>query len=173
MGVIFGLLTKCQFGRNLLLKYPKIFSLGFISHEGPSEESMKNSKFSITFFGQGWPKEEALSEPTDQHTNPPSKKIVTRVSGTNPGKFLNEMEKVKLTKFRNIFSLLLNIVGYGFTCVALLLAATTILNEKDKLPLTGGVLPPGAAFAKTNYISNLSKNGADFEVISATETTEN
>ena len=91
MGVVFGLLTKCQFGRNLLLKYPKIFSLGFISHEGPSEETMKNSKFSITFFGQGWPKEEALSEPTDQHTTPPSKKIVTRVTGTNPGKLLDEI----------------------------------------------------------------------------------
>lgn len=90
MGVVFGLLTKCQFGRNLLLKYPKIFSLGFVSHDGPSEETMKNSKFSITFFGQGWPKEEALSEPTDQHTTPPSKKIVTRVTGTNPGKNLDE-----------------------------------------------------------------------------------
>ncbi|XP_055325410.1 saccharopine dehydrogenase-like oxidoreductase [Sitodiplosis mosellana] len=147
MGIIFGILAKYSFGRKLLLKYPKLFSLGFISHEGPSEESMKNTKFSVTFYGQGWPKEEALSEPTDQHTTLPSKKIVTRVTGTNP--------------------------GYGSTCIALLLAATTILNEKEKLPLTGGVLPPGACFAKTNYISNLSKNGLDFEVISATETSEN
>lgn len=80
-------MTKFAFGRTLLLKYPRFFSLGFVSHEGPSEENMKNSKFSITFFGQGWPKEEALSEPTDQHTTLPSKKIVTRVSGTNPGKY--------------------------------------------------------------------------------------
>lgn len=76
---------------------------------------------------------------------------------------------IESTKSREIF---FSFIGYGFTSVALLLAATTILNEKDKLPLTGGVLPPGAAFAKTNYISNLSKNGVDFEVISATETTE-
>lgn len=144
MGIVFGVLAKSSFGRQLLLKYPKLFSLGFISHEGPSEESMKNTKFSITFHGQGWPKEEALSEPTDQHTTLPSKKIVTRVTGTNP--------------------------GYGATCVALLLSAKTILNEKEKLPLTGGVLPPGACFAKTNLISNLSKNGFDFEVISAKET---
>lgn len=60
--------------------------------------------------------------------------------------------------------------GYGATCVALLLSATTILQEKEKLPSTGGVLPPGACFAKTNLISNLSKNGFAFEVISAQET---
>lgn len=87
VGIVFGILARYSFGRKLLLKYPKLFSLGFISHEGPSEESMKNTKFSITFFGQGWPSEEALSEPTDQHTTLPSKKIVTRVTGTNPGKF--------------------------------------------------------------------------------------
>lgn len=86
VGIIFGLLTKSSFGRNLLLKYPKLFSFGFVSHEGPNEESMKNTKFSLTFFGQGWPKEEALAESTDQHTTPPTKKIVTRVTGTNPGK---------------------------------------------------------------------------------------
>lgn len=93
VGTIFGILTKFEFGRNLLLNYPKIFSLGFASHEGPTEKTMQNTKFSITFFGQGWPKEEALTEPTDQHTTLPSKKIVVRVSGTNPGKKL----KINLT----------------------------------------------------------------------------
>lgn len=144
---IFGLLAKFKCGQQLLLKYPKIFSFGFFSREGPSEEAMKNTKFSITFFGQGWPKEESLAEPTDQHSTPPTKKLVTRVSGTNP--------------------------GYGATCVAALLSATTILNETHKLPDNGGVLPPGACFAKTNLISNLSKNGFTFEVISAHENETN
>lgn len=84
-GIIFGLLTKFSFGRNLLLKYPKFFTMGFVSHEGPTEETMKNSKFAITFVGVGWPKEDDLAETTDQHTNLPSKKIVTRVSASNPG----------------------------------------------------------------------------------------
>lgn len=87
VAIVFGIMTKFSFGRNLLLKYPKIFSLGFVSHEGPTEESMKNTKFSMTFYGQGWPKEEALAEPSDQHTTPPSKKIITRVSASNPGNF--------------------------------------------------------------------------------------
>lgn len=63
-----------------------------------------------------------------------------------------------------------NVLGYGATCVALLLAATTILKEKEKLPSTGGVLPPAACFHKTNLISNLSKNGFVFEVLSVQET---
>lgn len=88
LGIIFGLLAKSSFGRSLLLNYPKLFSLGFVSHEGPSEEAMKNSKFSLTFFGQGHPKAVSLAEPTDQHTNLPTKKIVTRVSASNPGKCL-------------------------------------------------------------------------------------
>lgn len=85
MGIIFGLLAKFSFGRQLLLNHPKLFSLGFFSHEGPSEETMKNTKFSITFFGQGWPKEDTHIEPTDQYTTPPSKKLVTRVTASNPG----------------------------------------------------------------------------------------
>lgn len=62
------------------------------------------------------------------------------------------------------------VLGYGATCVAVLLSATTVLNETHKLPDNGGVIPPGACFAKTNLISNLSKNGFTFEVISAHET---
>lgn len=62
------------------------------------------------------------------------------------------------------------ISGYGATCVAVLASAVTILKEKEKLPSTGGVIPPGACFAKTSLISNLSKNGFDFEVISVQET---
>lgn len=63
----------------------------------------------------------------------------------------------------------LNNTGYGATCVAVLLAATTILNETHKLPGNGGVLPPGACFAKTNLITNLCKNGYTFEIVSAKE----
>lgn len=140
LGSVFGLLAKFEFGRQLLLKYPQIFSLGFFSHEGPSEETMRNTKFSITFYGDGWPK----GETGENRSSTPTKNLITRVSASDP--------------------------GYGATCVALLLSAKTILTEKAKLPGNGGVLPPGACFAKTDIISNLSKNGFNFEVISAQET---
>jgi len=143
LGAIFGVLTKFEYGRKLLLNHPKFFSLGFFSHEGPKPEVMENTKFSITFYGEGWPVEEKLAEPTDKHTSPPTKKIVTKVTGSNP--------------------------GYGATCVAVLLSAVTVLKETNKLPNNGGVIAPGAAFRNTNLISNLCKNGYTFEIISAKE----
>lgn len=144
---IFGLLAKFSFGRNLLLKYPKLFSGGLISHEGPSDEKMKNTKFAWTFYAQGWKKEQKLAEPTDQYTDPPSKTMIAKVSGSNP--------------------------GYGATCVALVLSAVTILKESDKMPGSGGVLPPAAAFAKTSLINELGKyeNGMNFEIVSTKEDT--
>ncbi|XP_037913303.1 saccharopine dehydrogenase-like oxidoreductase [Hermetia illucens] len=145
VGLVFGILSRFSFGRHLLLSYPGLFSLGFISHEGPSEEKMKKTKFSITLYAEGWSKEDKLAEPTDKYTIPTNKKMIAKVSGTNP--------------------------GYGGTCVGVLVAALTILKEHNKMPSTGGVLPTGAAFAKTNMISELEKheNGFHFEIVQAKE----
>lgn len=106
VGLVFGVLTRFCMGRSLLLRYPKIFSLGFVSHEGPSEEEMEGTTFTMSMHGKGWA--EKLSSPTDQYTEPPNKEVTIRVSGTNP--------------------------GYGATCVALLLSATTILKEMEAMP---------------------------------------
>lgn len=50
---IFGLLlttmTKYAWGRNLFIKYPKLFSLGAFSHEGPTEEQCRYATFQIDF----------------------------------------------------------------------------------------------------------------------------
>lgn len=67
---------------------------------------MKNTHFSLTFKASGWT--EKLAEPTDEHTEPPNKEMITKVTGVNP--------------------------GYGATCITLLLAALTILRESDKMP---------------------------------------
>lgn len=141
LAVSFGFLTKFTFGRRLLLKYPKVFSLGFVSHEGPTEARMEQTHFSFIMRAKGWPSSEKLSEPTDQYADLPTKTLTVKVSGSNP--------------------------GYGATCVALLSTAVIILKENDKLPGTGGVLPPGAAFAKTSLISELEKHdhGIKFEIL--------
>lgn len=99
---------------------------------------MENTQFEMVFAGEGW--KETLAEPTDKYETPINKKMITKVTGTNP--------------------------GYGATCVALLLSATTILKDNSKMPNTGGVFPPGAAFKNTSLISDLCKNGFTFEVIS-------
>ena len=141
VGVVFGIMTKFALGRRLLLKYPKLFSLGLVSHDGPKEEDMEATQFSLTMKAMGWPQTERLAEVSDQYTNPPSKSLMVKISGTNP--------------------------GYGATCVAVLCAALTILKESDKMPTTGGVLPPGAAFAKTSLIAELEKydHGMKFEIL--------
>ena len=87
-------------------QYPKFFSGGMASREGPSEEAMEGSHFSITFKAVGWT--EKLSEPTDKHKDPPNKELITKVTGKNP--------------------------GYGLTSTTLLLSAITILREADKMP---------------------------------------
>lgn len=136
-GIIFA--TFCQFSwsRKLLLKYPKFFTAGFASHEGPSEETMNNTVFSVTLVGKGW--EDKAAQPLDAHDGLPSKTMTVKVRGRNP--------------------------GYGATCTALIMSAFMILNESDKMPPHGGVFPPGAAFAKTSIISELHKNGLTFDVV--------
>lgn len=51
--------------------------------------------------------------------------------------------------------------------VALLLTATTILKESAKMPGSGGVLAPGAAYKNTSLMKELQKNDWTFEVISS------
>lgn len=69
---------------------------------------MQNTKFSITFFGKGWPTDDCIKHGPNIEEQEPTMCMITRVLGTNP--------------------------GYGATCVAVLLAAKTILNESDKIP---------------------------------------
>jgi hypothetical protein len=47
------------------------------SHEGPSEEMMKNSYCNLTLSGKGW--KERLVEPTDEHNSLPNKHVVVKV----------------------------------------------------------------------------------------------
>jgi len=134
---LFAVMTKFAFGRKLLLTYPRLFSFGAASHEGPPEQKMNHTQFTFLFKGNGW--NEKSSDSSVQPSGDPVKTHVTKVTGVNP--------------------------GYGATCVALLLSAITILKESSLMPGKGGVLPPGYAFAKTSLIDNLCKNGFTFEVV--------
>lgn len=72
------IMTKISFTRQLLLDYPKLFSLGYISKEGPTEEVMNNTSFKFQLIGEGW------EEGSDVNTKP-NKRVVAEISGTNPG----------------------------------------------------------------------------------------
>jgi len=134
-GGIFKFLALRPWGRTLLLNNPKFFSAGYFSREGPTEKQMEETSFSLTMYGEGY----SDGQTTTGRTDKPDKKIVVRVSGPEP--------------------------GYVATPILMVQAAVVLLKEKENLPPSGGVLPPGAAFAKTSLISRLSKRGMKFEVL--------
>ncbi|KAM4693880.1 saccharopine dehydrogenase-like oxidoreductase [Discoglossus pictus] len=74
-GIIFLLFTRFSCGRKLLIKYPKKFSFGYFSKEGPTQKQMDETFFAMTFFGQGY------SEGQDPAKGKPNVKICTQVSG--------------------------------------------------------------------------------------------
>lgn len=61
----------------IFFQYPRLFSLGVVSHEGPSEKTMQNTHFTLTFHAIGW--SEKQTEPTDQYTQKPNKKMIAKV----------------------------------------------------------------------------------------------
>lgn len=138
---MFTLLSKFSFTRNLLVRHPKFFTFGMASREGPSVETNEHNKFDIIFAGEGWT--EKSDDPLHKFEGPMNKKLITKVSAMNQ--------------------------AYGATCVTMLVSALMILKESDKMPSTGGVLPPGAAFRNTSMIEHLKKHGFTFEVLKVEE----
>lgn len=114
--------------------------MNYVSHSGPSESQMRTSRYTTYLYGKGWSNHGRLGEPVDQFLTKPTKRMVAKVSGANP--------------------------FYGTSCMSLTLCARTILSEIDRMPSTGGVLTPAAAFHKTSLLDELQKNGMKFEIIS-------
>ncbi|KAG0231862.1 hypothetical protein BGW41_002065 [Actinomortierella wolfii] len=137
---VFGFLAKFEAGRKLLLKYPKFFTFGCFSHEGPTAQQLAETSFSETFFATGYSKELQA-----KHNNSveelahvkPDVEIVTTVSGPEP--------------------------GYVATPTMVVQSAYTLLLEKDKIP--NGVLTPATAFADTKLMDRLQQNGIIFSTV--------
>ncbi|KAG9344775.1 hypothetical protein JZ751_010462 [Albula glossodonta] len=71
-GMLFWFMVKFSFGRNLLIKFPELFSFGVFSKEGPTKKQMENSSFCFTFFGEGY------AEGQDPMQGKPNAKIRTQ-----------------------------------------------------------------------------------------------
>lgn len=54
VGSLFSALANFSLGRNVLLRYPKVFTLGTFSHEGPTEEQLRETSFQMDFFTSGF-----------------------------------------------------------------------------------------------------------------------
>lgn len=141
LGAIFTLMARFEFTRRFLLEYPKFFSLGVFSHEGPTEEQISSTSFQTKFVGHGFLSK--LTSPDEVHTDQPTQTIITNVSGPEP--------------------------GYAATSAFVFESAMVILQEsgqpKSKIPRFG-VLTPGYAFGNTNIYERLAPYGISFEVLS-------
>ncbi|CAM2111416.1 saccharopine dehydrogenase-like oxidoreductase [Caretta caretta] len=78
-GLLFFLLVKFSFGRNLLTKYPEFFSSGHFTKKGPTQKQIDGSSFTMTFFGEGY------CEGQDPQQGKPNVKICTQVKGPDAG----------------------------------------------------------------------------------------
>lgn len=100
--------------------------------------------------------------PTEDNMEGHSIEMVFKTKGWTKDQSLSEQPKQQLwtrISARNPF--------YAMTAVAMLASAKIILQEKDKLPGSGGVISPGYAFSKTSLIEELQKykHGIKFEVL--------
>uniref|UniRef100_A0A8C7WMH5 Saccharopine dehydrogenase a, tandem duplicate 1 n=1 Tax=Oryzias sinensis TaxID=183150 RepID=A0A8C7WMH5_9TELE len=78
-GMMFMLLVKFSFGRNLLIKYPEFFSFGAFTKAGPTRKQMEGSSFQMAFHGVGYKEEQ------DTFQGKPTTKIRTLVQGPEVG----------------------------------------------------------------------------------------
>lgn len=76
-GNLFEFMIKFSLGRYLLLNYPKVFSMGYISKDGVPEKQM-NYKFKMTFYAKGW------DESQGTFSANPDRTLTAEVTGSNP-----------------------------------------------------------------------------------------
>eukprot|EP00850_Spirogloea_muscicola_P020332 SM000212S06925 [mRNA] locus=s212:190563:193062:- [translate_table: standard] len=80
-GYLFRFLVTYAWGRKLLLQYPRFFSFGLFSRQGPSQEQIDGTSFFIDFLAKGYSSADLVEKPL----SPPDLKLATRLSGPEPG----------------------------------------------------------------------------------------
>jgi short subunit dehydrogenase-like uncharacterized protein len=142
MAFIVKLLSSFKVGTKILLKNPKFFSCGVFSHDGPSEKQLKETKFKMKFFAEGYSNPEAFAQLAANNAEfyefpSPDIRIQAEFRGPEP--------------------------GYVATPILVLESAMVILEEFDRIS-SFGVLTPGAAFQNTSMVDRLRKHGVSFEI---------
>ena len=135
-GGIFSYLARRSWGRSLLLKYPRVFTNGLFSHEGPSAQQLEETTFEMRNFAVGY-SQGAPATPNQQ----PDMRINTRVAGPEPGYiacsiFIVAAARVLIEE-----------------------------REKIKESVQPGVHTPAFLFQNTTYVDRLKARGIKFEVL--------
>ncbi|KAJ3131369.1 hypothetical protein HK100_006434 [Physocladia obscura] len=133
-------LTPYKWGRKLLLAYPRFFSLGLFTKQGPSDLQLKESAFISTFAAKGYKKLISQTNDVDPKNAPLEYEIVATVAGPES--------------------------GYVTTPICILQCAFRILVDRNSNTglVPHGVLTPAAAFQKTSLISELVASGISFTI---------
>ncbi|KAB1258822.1 Saccharopine dehydrogenase-like oxidoreductase [Camelus dromedarius] len=78
-GLFFLFFVRFSIGRQLLIKFPWLFSFGYFSKQGPTQRQIDASSFTMTFFGQGY------SQGFGTDKSKPNIRICTQVKGPEAG----------------------------------------------------------------------------------------
>lgn len=137
-GMNFGIMANYSWGRYLLLKYHGFFSGGLAKKLESNKVAAQSEDATFTNQFRGVGHSSKLDNKNEVHSEKPDQLIITECSGPE---------------------------GYTTTALMALDCALTLLQEQDKLPVKGGVLTPGSAFANTSIIERLIQHDIKFDVI--------
>ena len=135
----FGPLFLFESGRKLIMKYPKIFTWGIFSKEGPPESAIESTKTTMTVKAYGYV--DRKIQPDATTLPPPDKKVILRVTGPEP--------------------------TYPLTSQLMIQSAITLVRDTvgNNLP-GGGFYSPSTVFRGTSLISRIQDaaiNNVKFE----------
>lgn len=126
--VTVGPLVLCSLGRKLLMAYPRVLSFGLFSKEGPSEKQIDEASFECIIRATGW-KGKKLS-PDEEPSTPPDHQVIGCIMGPE--------------------------LAYPGTSQCLIQSAITIVKERGKIDVKGGVVTPRVVFGDTSLVDRLS-----------------
>jgi hypothetical protein len=167
-GFVFALLARFAWGRQLLLRHPRLFSRGFFSHEGPSPEQIRSTSFRYRMVAVGHEAAEAAAV----LANPKQPRATREGAGSGGGAASGGGSgAVPPATMRAVLDVCGPEPGYDATSKMIAAAAIALLEHRASLP-AGGVFTPGSVFAPgspatARLVSLLAEGGVRFETVEA------
>lgn len=141
MGAIFSGLASFSFGCDMLHSNPSLFTSGFfVEGSGPTDADLEGASFCTYTTGYGSQTTTNKEDDTNNEEEEIQQVVKVTCKGPEP--------------------------GYIATPRMLVALALTVLNHREELAFSGGVMLPGALFGKTTEVYDILKgNGISFEVV--------
>ena len=115
-------------GRRLLMRYPRFFSYGLFSKEGPTREQVAGTRFECVIRASGWKERMTADQPS---VRAPDVQVHGLVKGPE--------------------------VTYPTTSQCAVQSAIVLVKERAAIQAEGGIMTPGFAFRNTTLVQRLSK----------------